>query len=216
MQHVGSYLPDQGLNPCPLHWKYGVLTTGPPGSPPPGPVEASLTLLFLSPLESQPSANPLRSRHHQQQPVHVTVTSPLDDCLRFPLCLLTIQYQHKANTAATSVSPPTLHTPNPAMTSWPRPHFIPQGPPQASQAPVPFLPAAPSLPKLSSPLCCCLVARSCLTLCDPLDCSPPGSSVYGMLQARILEWVCHSLLQGILPTEGLNLGLLLGRQTLNR
>ena len=29
--------------------------------------------------------------------------------------------------------------------------------------------------------------RSCLTLCDPMDCSPPGSSVHGILQARILE-----------------------------
>ena len=35
----------------------------------------------------------------------------------------------------------------------------------------------------------CLVAQSCLTLCDPVDCSPPGSSVHGILQARILEWV---------------------------
>ena len=31
--------------------------------------------------------------------------------------------------------------------------------------------------------------QSCLTLCDPMDCSPPGSSVRGILQARILEWV---------------------------
>ena len=30
----------------------------------------------------------------------------------------------------------------------------------------------------------CLVAQSCLTLCDPMDCSPPGSSVHGILQAR--------------------------------
>ena len=34
-----------------------------------------------------------------------------------------------------------------------------------------------------------LVAPSCPTLCDPMDCSPPGSSVHGILQARILEWV---------------------------
>ena len=34
-----------------------------------------------------------------------------------------------------------------------------------------------------------LVAQSCLTLCDPMDCSPPGSSVHGILQARMLEWV---------------------------
>ena len=32
------------------------------------------------------------------------------------------------------------------------------------------------------------VAQSCLTLCDPMDCSPPGSSVHGISQARILEW----------------------------
>ena len=31
--------------------------------------------------------------------------------------------------------------------------------------------------------------QSCRTLCDPKDCSPPGSSVHGILQARILEWV---------------------------
>ena len=34
-----------------------------------------------------------------------------------------------------------------------------------------------------------LVTQSCLTLCNPRDCSPPGSSVLGILQARILEWV---------------------------
>ena len=34
-----------------------------------------------------------------------------------------------------------------------------------------------------------LVAQSCLALCNPVDCSPPGSSVRGILQARILEWV---------------------------
>ena len=34
-----------------------------------------------------------------------------------------------------------------------------------------------------------LVAQSCLTLCGPMDCSLPGSSIHGSLQARILEWV---------------------------
>ena len=37
--------------------------------------------------------------------------------------------------------------------------------------------------------CCCLVAQLCLTLCDPTGCSPPDSSLHGILQARILEWV---------------------------
>ena len=32
------------------------------------------------------------------------------------------------------------------------------------------------------------VAQSCLTLCDPVDCNPPGSSIHGILQARVLEW----------------------------
>ena len=36
------------------------------------------------------------------------------------------------------------------------------------------------------------VAQSCLTLCDPVDCSPPGCSVHGILQARTLEWVAIS------------------------
>ena len=42
------------------------------------------------------------------------------------------------------------------------------------------------------PLMCMLYAKllqSCLILCSPMDCSPPGSSVHGILQARILEWV---------------------------
>ena len=34
-----------------------------------------------------------------------------------------------------------------------------------------------------------LVAQSCPTLCDPIDCNLPGSSVHGILQPRILEWV---------------------------
>ena len=34
---------------------------------------------------------------------------------------------------------------------------------------------------------CVLVTQSCLTLCDPMDCSPPGSSVHGIFKAKILE-----------------------------
>ena len=40
------------------------------------------------------------------------------------------------------------------------------------------------------------VAWSCLTLCNPVDCGPPGSSVHGILQARILEWVAISFSRG--------------------
>ena len=48
------------------------------------------------------------------------------------------------------------------------------------------------------------VAQSCLTLCDPMDCSPPGSSVHGMLQARILECAAISFSMGIFATQGSN------------
>ena len=41
-----------------------------------------------------------------------------------------------------------------------------------------------------------LVAQSCPTLCDPMDCDPPGSSVHGILQARILEWLAVPFSRG--------------------
>ena len=40
------------------------------------------------------------------------------------------------------------------------------------------------------------IAQSCLTLCDPIDCSLPGSSFHGILQARVLEWVAISFSRG--------------------
>ena len=43
---------------------------------------------------------------------------------------------------------------------------------------------------------CVLVAQSCPALCNPTDCSPPGSSVRGIFQARILEWVAISSSRG--------------------
>ena len=42
----------------------------------------------------------------------------------------------------------------------------------------------------------CSVAQSCPALCGPMDCSPPGSSVHGVSQARILEWVAVSYSRG--------------------
>ena len=42
----------------------------------------------------------------------------------------------------------------------------------------------------------CSGAQLYPTLCDPMDCSPPGSSVHGILQARILEWVAISFSRG--------------------
>ena len=53
----------------------------------------------------------------------------------------------------------------------------------------------------------CVHAQSCPTLSDLMDCSPPGSSVHGTFQARILEWVAISFSR-IFPTKELNPSLL--------
>ena len=58
------------------------------------------------------------------------------------------------------------------------------------------------------------VAQSCPALCHPMDCSPPGSSVHGDSPGKNTGVDCHSLLQGIFPTQGLNLGLQHRRQIL--
>ena len=49
---------------------------------------------------------------------------------------------------------------------------------------------------------CVLVLHSCPTLCDPKDCSPPGPSVHGILQARKLEWVAISFSKVCLVASG--------------
>ena len=51
-------------------------------------------------------------------------------------------------------------------------------------------------------MCVCVCARSCLTLCNPMDCSPPDSSVHGIFQARILVWVAIPS-PGDLPDPGI-------------
>ena len=57
-----------------------------------------------------------------------------------------------------------------------------------------------------------LIVQSCPTLCDPMDCSLPGPSVHGILQARILEWAGIPFFRGIFLTQGSNPGLLHCRQ----
>ena len=52
------------------------------------------------------------------------------------------------------------------------------------------------------PPCKVLVNQLCPTLCNPMDCSPPGSSVYGILQARILEWIAVRFSRGF-PNPGI-------------
>ena len=53
-----------------------------------------------------------------------------------------------------------------------------------------------------------LIAQSCLTLCNPMDCSPPGFSVQGIFPGKNTGLGCHFLLQGIFPTQGSNPRLL--------
>ena len=64
---------------------------------------------------------------------------------------------------------------------------------------------------------CCIPtqhAQLCPTLCDPMDCSPPGSSIHGILQAKVLEWVAISFSRGMFPTQGSHPGLSHCRQML--
>ena len=60
----------------------------------------------------------------------------------------------------------------------------------------------------------CLVAQSCTTLCDPMDCSWPGSSVHGDSPGKNTGVGCYALIQGIFPTQGSNPGLPHCRQIL--
>ena len=57
-------------------------------------------------------------------------------------------------------------------------------------------------------MCFCLVTQSCPTLCNPMDCNPPGSCVHGDSPGKNTGVGCHSLLQEILPIQGSNLDLL--------
>ena len=67
----------------------------------------------------------------------------------------------------------------------------------------------PTVPEL------CLVLQLRPTVCDPMDCSPPGSSIHGDSPGKNTGVGCHTLLQGIFPTQGSNPGLLHCRQILD-
>ena len=59
-----------------------------------------------------------------------------------------------------------------------------------------------------------LVAQLCLTLCNPIDCSSPGSCIHGIIQARLLEWVAIPFSRGSYrPREGTQVTCI-GRQIL--
>ena len=63
-------------------------------------------------------------------------------------------------------------------------------------------------------MCCSVLTQLCLPLCDPMDCSTPGSSVHGDSPGKNTGMGCHALLQGIFSTQGSNPGLLHCRQIL--
>ena len=60
----------------------------------------------------------------------------------------------------------------------------------------------------------CLISQSCLTLCNPMDCSLPSTSVHGDSPGKNTSVGCHALLQGTFLTQGSNPGLLHHRQIL--
>ena len=62
--------------------------------------------------------------------------------------------------------------------------------------------------------CCCLAAKSCPALCHHIDCSPPGSSVLGISQARILKWVAISFSRGSSRPRDRTCGFCIGRRVL--
>ena len=93
------------------------------------------------------------------------------------------------NTCSTPL--PQLLAPTPRGASPPVPPETktPLQPPH-THPPLPFLSFPPRcLHRLLKYVLSCACSQACPTLCDPVDCSPPGSSVRGILQARMLEWV---------------------------
>ena len=68
--------------------------------------------------------------------------------------------------------------------------------PQKSSTSFPLYSIHYMWPTMSSPCSSVLVSQSCLILCNPMDCSPPGSSVRGNFQARILEWAATPFSRG--------------------
>ena len=82
--------------------------------------------------------------------------------------------------------------PFPFLGDRPNPRIKPRPPALTGR----FFTAVPPLKPSSQVPAGCLVAQLCPTLCDPMECSPPGSSIHGIFQARILEWVVISFSRG--------------------
>ena len=78
-----------------------------------------------------------------------------------------------------------------------------------------FITEPPGKPHFCCVCVCVLVAQLCPTLCHPIDCSPPGSSVHADSPGKNTGVGCHALLQGIFMTQGPNPGLLHCRKILH-
>ena len=65
---------------------------------------------------------------------------------------------------------------------------------------------------LPSCVCACIHTQLCPTLCNPMNCGPQGSSVHGIFQARILEWVVISYSRGSSPPRDQTCVSRIGRQ----
>ena len=106
-------------------------------------------------------------------------------------------------------------------TKWASVSILQKGSGQETKRRGTFLVNQQGHPKEAFPLRCqSKVAHLCPTLCDPMDCSLPGSSIHRIFQARILEWAAISFSLGSSrprdQTQGSNPRLLHSRQTLYR
>ena len=76
-------------------------------------------------------------------------------------------------------------------------------PGQGTKSHMPQLESSPGATKTPPATVLCLVAQSCPALCDPMNCSPPGSSFHGDSSGKNTGVGCHALLLGIFPNPGI-------------
>ena len=77
------------------------------------------------------------------------------------------------------------------------------------------VPSISPIKECSRLVCCCSVAKSCPTLCDPMDCSQSGSSVHGIFHEKILEWLAVSFSRGSSQPRHQTWVSCIGRSVLN-
>ena len=163
--------PTQGSNPGPLHWEHGVLTTGPPG-------KSQTSLSFCK--------KPNRAVHahyklhlkgdHAYQPfvlnisaslLQIAVDSVLPEPTITPFSLRSLLQDSEDSSELDKIQRAPFPAPN---------HLV-------------AIPHARFPHSDASLRCCAKSLQSCMNLCNPIYHRPPNSSVHGILQARILEWV---------------------------